>query len=1099
MSRRPSRGSRLQREDRVGVAVALGIIALVVLMVILQRPSDARPDRVRSPWLGLGDAWAAAAGDPDIYVLASAHVAGAAGTDWRTDMEVHNPGTVQAAFTVALLQRGVANTSPQTQSFNLAAGRSVRYTDVLLSMFGFSGAAVLRISATQGVVSAASRTYNQVTNGTYGQFIGGVPALRAIGTGEHGRIVQLTHNRAAGSGFRTNVGLANVVGTTTVVRVELYSANGTKLGQADYSLAPYMYIQVDRIFESVTAGDVEDGYVIVSTTTAGGRFLAYASVVDNRTGDPIYIPASRLSGTPPGGPTVTPGTTSTPTRTPTPTTTQPGPTPTPTMTPQAGTTNLAPYTPPGWSGPLVVSGQTGTSTSGGLVGGATTYVDWAVANYGPDEAFFPLDTYVARISVDGSGGVNFGWQQAETLEAGFYTEIDDYPLDGISAGQHTVTLTADPGNVVPETDESDNQAAYTGSWAVAGSASEGPSVGHGSSNPTIRVRPIPPAELKWAQARLNQGLDPIERAAWPAESRAARRGWDAAAQSLASGVVYIPATAHVAGAAGTDWRTDLELHNPGTSSVQAQIALLRRDQANPSPQTVTYTVPAGQSLRLRDVLSSAFATTGAAALRITPTGGDLLVTSRTFNQTSAGTYGQFIGALAATDAITPGKVARIIQLTQTPGGTSGYRTNLGLLNTTGSDLTVSVEFRRADATVIGTVSVALGPYMYVQLDRAFERVTGSEVGDGYALLSTTTTGGSFLAYASVVDNRTGDPVCIFPTASGVVTPLPPTHALGITEALDEIFDQLDQLGTGDLPTFEQFVATDQAHGLYTHFDQYVQAHPDVVSRSGDHLLVDFGSGYLLPDGTAISGHVSADVTNAVVSPTRFALNYSAAAVNMNHDGTYPIITQATGAVDLAVDGSGHVRGTLSINGSGPEIQISSTEHSTSTITGNATIDSAVCPKYPIGGSITLKYGGETHVVNFTPNCDGEYTYQGPGQTGDIAFRLTWSGPQDVDLYVKEPSGETIYYGHSQSATGGKLDVDSNSGCQSQSPSPTENVFWPVGQAPHGTYEVWADLWSACSGSSTPAYTLRIFVGDTVVQTINGTISGGESQHVTYAY
>ena len=1100
MRHRDRRSSWWRREERVGVAVAGGIVLLVILMVFLQNPGDAQPSAAGLRLAGLGNALIAAAGDQDIYVLACAHVGGAAGTDWRTDMEVHNPGTLPAAFTIALLERGAANTSPQTQSFNLAAGQSVRYTDVLSSMFGFSGAAVLRISATQGVVTAVSRTYNQVTNGTYGQFIGGLPALQAIGTGEHGRIVQLTHNRAAGSGFRTNIGLANVTGTTVVVRVALYSADGRKLGQADYTLSPYMYVQIDRIFESMVAGDVEDGYAVISTTTAGGRFLAYASVIDNRTGDPIYIPAARLSGAPP---TVTPGTpqpTSTPTRTPTPTATQPGPTPTPTTTPQSATTNLKPYAPAGWSGPVVVSGQTGTTTSGDLVGGAPTYIDWCIANYGPGDAFFPLDTYVARVGVEGTGSVDFGWQDAHTLAAGYYTTYEDYQIDDVPAGQHTVTLTADPGSIIPETDEDDNQTVYTGSWSVAAGAAQGTAAAHEPARATIRVLPIPPDEWKWALAHQAQHSGRVEGVKWPAASRSARRGTGAAVQSLVTGTVYIPAAAHVTGAAGTDWRTDVELHNPGATAVQVEIALLSRDQANPSPQIATYTVPAGQSLRLSDVLQNVFSFSGAAALRVTPTGGSLLVTSRTFNQTSGGTYGQFIGSLAVPDFITPGKVARIIQLTQTPGGATGSRTNLGLLNTTGSDLTVMVELRRADGTALGTFPVALGPFMYVQLDQVFQRVTASEVSDGYVLLSTSTPGGAFLAYASVVDNRTGDPVCIFPTASTVVTPPPPSHALGITEALDQIFDQLDQLGTGDLPDFEQFVAQDQANGFYTHFDQYVQAYPGIVSRSGDHLLVDFGPGTLLEDGTVIGGHVSADVTHIDVSPTRFAFDYSADAVDMNHDGTYPIITEASGSVSLDVDGSGHVRGSMSINGSGPEIQISSTEHSISTITGTADIDSAVCPRYPVGGTITLTYGGETHLVTFTPNCDGEYVYQGPGQTGDIAFRLTWSGPQDLDLYVKEPNGEVIYYGNPQSATGGKLDVDSNAGCSSESPSPTENIFWPVGQAPHGTYEVWADRYSSCSASPTPAYTLRIFVGDTVVQTINGTISsGGDSQHVTYAY
>lgn len=74
----------------------------------------------------------------------------------------------------------------------------------------------------------------------------------------------------------------------------------------------------------------------------------------------------------------------------------------------------------------------------------------------------------------------------------------------------------------------------------------------------------------------------------------------------------------------------------------------------------------------------------------------------------------------------------------------------------------------------------------------------------------------------------------------------------------------------------------------------------------------------------------------------------------------------------------------------------------------------------------------------------------------------------------------------------------NVGCSG--PSPTENVFWPEGSAPHGTYTFYARRWSACSATTTPAFTLRVFEGSTVVRTINGTMpEGGETEHYTHVY
>ena len=60
--------------------------------------------------------------------------------------------------------------------------------------------------------------------------------------------------------------------------------------------------------------------------------------------------------------------------------------------------------------------------------------------------------------------------------------------------------------------------------------------------------------------------------------------------------------------------------------------------------------------------------------------------------------------------------------------------------------------------------------------------------------------------------------------------------------------------------------------------------------------------------------------------------------------------------------------------------------------------------------------------------------------------LTWDNDADLDLHVVEPSGEEIWYEHTESATGGFLDVDDVDG---EGP---ENVFWFVG-APSGRYVV----------------------------------------------
>ena len=243
----------------------------------------------------------------DVFIPAAAHVQGAGGTSWRTDLEVHNPGSGRAQFTIALLKRDLANTSPTTRSFSLDAGKSVRYEDVLQGVFGFDGAGALRVTPTTGSIMVTSRTFNDASSGTFGQFIAGVTTEAAIAHGQEGRLIQLSRSSSTSNGFRTNIGFVNATGSSIEVKVEMYTGQGTRLGEKTYTLKPFEYDQVSDIFGQVTNGEVENGFAVVSTLTSGGRLFAYASVVDNRSGDPVYMPALVLgdANTPPESPPTT--------------------------------------------------------------------------------------------------------------------------------------------------------------------------------------------------------------------------------------------------------------------------------------------------------------------------------------------------------------------------------------------------------------------------------------------------------------------------------------------------------------------------------------------------------------------------------------------------------------------------------------------------------------------------------------------------------------------------------------------------------------------------------------------------------------------------
>ncbi len=108
-------------------------------------------------------------------------------------------------------------------------------------------------------------------------------------------------------------------------------------------------------------------------------------------------------------------------------------------------------------------------------------------------------------------------------------------------------------------------------------------------------------------------------------------------------------------------------------------------------------------------------------------------------------------------------------------------------------------------------------------------------------------------------------------------------------------------------------------------------------------------------------------------------------------------------------------------------------------------------------------------------------------TGDVQVSLSWSTAADVDLHVVDPSGAEIYFAQPQAQSGGVLDLDSNAGCAADE-TRNENVTWPVGGAPVGTYRVLVDYWSNCEVAETP-YVVTVRLKGQSPQTFSGTLTG----------
>ena len=118
--------------------------------------------------------------------------------------------------------------------------------------------------------------------------------------------------------------------------------------------------------------------------------------------------------------------------------------------------NLIPYQPVGWSDKIVVSRTAGATSasatdSTGLGSSDNLYVSWAVVNSGTAAT---AAIYVTSLYVDGV--LRVSWNTQSGLLPNYYISINDYSIGSLSAGTHTIKLTADASGVIAETLETDN-------------------------------------------------------------------------------------------------------------------------------------------------------------------------------------------------------------------------------------------------------------------------------------------------------------------------------------------------------------------------------------------------------------------------------------------------------------------------------------------------------------------------------------------------------------------------------------------------------------------------------------------------------------------
>jgi hypothetical protein len=223
-----------------------------------------------------------------LYVLPIANAGGRAGAEWQTRLEVANLAPIENRVKLELLPGG-DDSAPIRKTLILKPGQTLSWLNAADELFAFGGAGALRLLPRFGPVAVRSLTANVAVGPSPGPLLGALTEADAIHTGVNARLSGLVHDPAPDAAVRTNIGFLNLAPVPILVRVSPYGRGSQPLGQLEQRLKPGQFVQIDDVFAKVKAARVINGSAVVQSSSRGGAFLAYASVIRGPKAPVVYV------------------------------------------------------------------------------------------------------------------------------------------------------------------------------------------------------------------------------------------------------------------------------------------------------------------------------------------------------------------------------------------------------------------------------------------------------------------------------------------------------------------------------------------------------------------------------------------------------------------------------------------------------------------------------------------------------------------------------------------------------------------------------------------------------------------------------------------
>ncbi len=253
------------------------------------------------------------------------------------------------------------------------------------------------------------------------------------------------------------------------------------------------------------------------------------------------------------------------------------------------------------------------------------------------------------------------------------------------------------------------------------------------------------------------------------------------APATAPADVVIPSTVYRRGVGGAEFRSDVRVFNPTSSPINYTPVLY--DQVTGQTFTAALqTIPARAQQSFDNIVGTLFGKTldnGAFGPIRFQTPGPILVSSSVNNYNACGNgsvSGQWLPGLDAASAL---KAGTLVQLASSVDLASGYRTNVVFTNPGGSDATITAKAHRGDGSSVLATIGPLGANGFKQIGNwaDFPGIAGTADTNMWLEF---TSDQPVLAFASVINNASGDPFAIVMTAEPATSTGPPAASYTVS-------------------------------------------------------------------------------------------------------------------------------------------------------------------------------------------------------------------------------------------------------------------------------------------------------------------------------